>query len=85
MNREYFEAISRTSLIDMTLLIQEEKDLYKEIVKDLSERTCESCKHLDIAVFNDNKRICLNIFSDMSDYTHSIEMTFGCNKWEKKQ
>lgn len=76
MTREYFEAIQHKSLIEMAVLINEELSLYKDIVKDLSERTCEGCKNYKPSHKAYKYAVCEKIGNVTVPYD------FYCKKWE---
>ena len=84
MTKEYFEAISHSSLVDMAVILAKKDAIYQDILKELSERTCENCKHfiLDDVMNEMSMYQCGNCEAEV--YTMSYSNDFSCNKWESK-
>lgn len=73
MTKEYYEAISHKAVIELAVISDIQNDVYKRIIKEISERTCESC------IWNNQERpICEMLVGRSSN---NIK-TFCCNKWE---
>ena len=69
MTRKYFEAIGKDSLVRMTLILQEENDIYKKIIVELAERTCDGCK------------LQYDKWCPVAELNHELKY---CDKWEAK-
>ena len=87
LSKEYFEAISHESLVGMAVILAEKDEIHHNIIKELSERTCESCKFAKKRTdeeYYDCSSISVNDNLTLGGSPLVVKKDFSCNRWEKK-